>query len=211
MPEPVAPEPEPQEPALAEGPSCMAAEHLVPAATHEEHCGYIAVLPASPATPPQQLEALCRAMAAPAVSLRWLDARVAELEHPQLPEPLQYIEITCGVTLATAALPDGQREAAALSVLQQICDALMADGGLIGNAELVHSVRCPMPLLPSALPCVTVGEGSQWWAEGKAAFQRFGLLGIRAALPAEVLTGVKDGVVAQFVRSQATKTSTVAL
>ena len=33
----------------------------------------------------------------------------------------------------------------------------------------------------------------------------------RAALPAEVLTGVKDGVVAQFVRSQATKTSTVAL
>ena len=67
----------------------------------EQHCGYLAVLPADPATNPRDLEAQIRGMEAPGVKLRWLDARVAELEHPQLPEPLQYIEITCAITQAT--------------------------------------------------------------------------------------------------------------
>ncbi len=166
----------------------------------EEHCAYLAVLPASPTTRAAELELAVRSMEAPAVNLRWLDARAAALEHPQLTEPLQYVEITCGVTLATAALPgkDPRREAAVQCVLQQIAGTLMAPGSLVGNVELVHSVRCPMPLLPTALPTVTVSEDASWMTNGAEQFRRFGLVGIHNAVTPRALAGIRDDVVARF-------------
>ena len=166
----------------------------------EQHCAYLAVLPASPTTGAAELEVVVRSMEAPAVNLRWLDARAATLEHPQLTEPLQYVEITCGVTIGTAALPenDQRREAAVQSVLQQIADALMAPGSLVGNVEVVHSIRCPMPLLPTALPTVTVSEDPSWMTDGARQFRRFGLVGIHNAVSPRTLVSLRDDVVARF-------------
>jgi hypothetical protein len=171
----------------------------------EQHCGYLAVLPASPSTPAHALEAAVRALEAPAVSLRWLDARTAQLEHPQLPTPLDYIEITCGITLATAELPDGdpQRDAAAQSALQQIADALMTAASVVGNAEVVHSIRSPMPLLPAALPVITASElrSTDGGERAERAFRRFGLVGIRDAVSPSVLPVAKACVLEQFEKT----------
>jgi hypothetical protein len=177
-----------------------------PSAEHaEQHCGYLAVLPSSPTTSTTDLEATVRSMEARAVSLRWLDARVAELEHPQLTEPLKYIEITCGITLPTAALPDSdpRRDSAVQSALQQIADALMAPGTLVGNVEVVHSIRSPMPLLPAALPTVAAAEDASWMTDGAELFRRFGLVGIHGAVSPSVLAVVRDDVVARFERTLA--------
>jgi hypothetical protein len=135
-----------------------------PSVAVEQHCGYFAVLPANLATAPAALEAACRALAAPTLGLRWLDVRPAELQHPALPEPLNYIEITCRVTV-----PPGGGRTAGEAALQEVAEALMAAAGTpVGNAELVHSLACPIPLLPTPLPSVRLPEdGAGGGAENK--------------------------------------------
>ena len=135
---------------------------------------------------------------------RWLDARTAQLHHPQLPTPLDYIEITCGVSVRTGGLEAPQRDPIVQSVLQQIADALMAHegGAVIGNAEVVHSVRCPMPLLPSALPTVAVPSGAGDGLDAACAtFQQYGLLAMRDAVPPPDVEPLRSAVLEQFDRT----------
>ena len=157
----------------------------------EDHCGYLAILPNDPATGAAALEAACRALTAPLVSLRWMDSRVAELEHPQLPTPLEYAEIAAWVRLETVGMLDVEREAATTVAFEAICASLMEVTPIIGNAELVHCIRCPMPLLPAVLPAVRLPNGAsentaplcngERLATAAAAFTQYGLLLLRKA------------------------------
>jgi ectoine hydroxylase-related dioxygenase (phytanoyl-CoA dioxygenase family) len=188
-------------------------EQVVPAAavqlsSHrmEDHCGYLAVLPNDPSCGAAALEVTCRGHRYGSLGLRWLDARPAELVHPQLPNPLVYLEIAAWVQLPTAGLSEAQRDAASVGAFEVICAALMASslsGAVVGNAELVHSVRCPIPLLPTALPA---GNLLEMLATGEAAdgtraaalFQQYGLVVLRNAVQSDSLSQLRIAVQQRF-------------
>ena len=119
-------------------------------------CWYLAVLPNDPETTVSDLEATCRSISdsesttAGFTLVRWLQSRAASLRHPALSKPLPYLEI-----MAHVKLHDKSMEHAAFdNFCAQLCSA--APSGCIGNAELVQSMSCPMPLLPSELPMVAL-------------------------------------------------------
>jgi hypothetical protein len=131
-------------------------------------CGYLAILPKSPTTTLDELRAACEAIHVP--DGRWLQDRSATLVHSALPEPLVYLEATVAVASAS--------EAAAHAAFEAICQHLESGGG-VGSAELVHSLPCPMPLLPRDLPVAKLPPSCEEWAAEVALFKRFGVIALQ--------------------------------
>ena len=164
-------------------------------------CWYLAVLPNDPETTVSDLEATCRSISdsdsdsttAGFTLVRWLQSRAASLRHPALSKPLPYLEI-----MAHVKLHDQSMEHAAFDTFSaQLCSA--APSGRIGNAELVQSMSCPMPLLPSELPMVALSTTAYATLEdGAAAFRSHGLLAMQQALDASELADLRLGVETRF-------------
>ena len=77
------------------------------------------------------------------MKLEWTHDRGGELVHPQLPDPLEYLEISGILT----SPQDADAEAACEDIVQ-----LLLQQDPVGNAELLLVLAdTPIPLLPTAL------------------------------------------------------------
>lgn len=129
---------------------------------------FFAVLPAQPSIPPRKLKEVCEETASNlSINLEWTHHREPNLIHPQLPKPLDFLEISGKLTLATDM--DQSPEA----VCNDIIEALNQNSAIIGNVELLLILpNTPIPLLDLKMP-----EN-----ESTATFNEYGLMVMRNVL-----------------------------
>jgi hypothetical protein len=133
----------------------------------KEYGVFFAVLPAQPSVAPSSLKGECEKIASDVdFCVNWTHDRVASLIHPQLKDPLLFLEIS-GKLLITA--DDASPEA----ICSKIVDALNSRDSVVGNAELLLILEgTPIPVLDTELP----KDGSV------EAFHKYGLVAMENAL-----------------------------
>jgi hypothetical protein len=145
---------------------------------------YFAVLPALPSTPPSKLKEACHELLLTINSdtrlvEAWTHHRVVSLVHPQLPEPLEYLEIS-----AQLRVPD--EEGAASSSLESICEtivqALLQRTSVVGNAELLLVLEdTPIPLVDIQIPFASYDSTTEQDSDtpsAKDTFDKYGLVSL---------------------------------
>eukprot|EP00658_Telonema_sp_P-2_P056807 TRINITY_DN4525_c0_g1_i4.p1 TRINITY_DN4525_c0_g1~~TRINITY_DN4525_c0_g1_i4.p1 ORF type:complete len:402 (+),score=58.37 TRINITY_DN4525_c0_g1_i4:210-1415(+) len=157
-------------------------------------CAYLALLPAEPTRTTEQLEDACKAVLSssePPIAIS--QTRTAQLSHPSLPGPLDYLELTL-----RAELPAGTTDREAGTVFDSLCTRMNGhDAGVIGNAELIHHLPSPMPLLSSELPQIDL-EHPDALNVAVELFERFGLVVVKHALDRTCFEDLRVAVTARF-------------
>jgi ectoine hydroxylase-related dioxygenase (phytanoyl-CoA dioxygenase family) len=139
---------------------------------------YFAVLPAQPSIAPSTLKEACDNISLP-FDLRWTHHREPSLVHPQLPEPLLFLEISGKLTT--------DRDAA--YVCNEIVATLNQEDSIVGNAELLLILpNTPIPLMDLAMP----------EDESVETFEKYGLMAMGNAI--ENVDGLHDHAAATFER-----------
>lgn len=127
---------------------------------------YFSILPALPSIPPSSLKDECllikeeyNSSCDSGEGLEWTHDRIAELNHPQLSEPLAFLEISGKLSTATSVE----------NACQSIVDRLNAKSSIVGNAEFLLALAgTPIPLLDCQLP-----QG-----QSKEIFNQYGLVAL---------------------------------
>ena len=98
------------------------------------------------------------------------------------------------VRLPTGGLETKEADAAGAAAFAALCETLMAgeSGTVIGNAELVHCLRAPMPLLPCSLP-TAAGPSLGDPAAAAELFHVSGVMAIKDAVAPSRLARLKPG------------------
>jgi Phytanoyl-CoA dioxygenase (PhyH) len=119
---------------------------------------YFAVLPALPSIPPRVLKEACDNLVISGFEC-WTHYRFVSMRHPQLKDPLQYLEISGRIT--------------STKIATDIIESLMQNSSIIGNAEILLMLPdTPIPLLNVSLP---LDENAETFAD-------YGLVGMKGAL-----------------------------
>lgn len=120
---------------------------------------YFAILPALPSISPTKLKEVCERLELEGLE-SWTHDRIALLHHPQLKDPLQYLEISAKI--------------ASQSLANEIVEILLQETSIIGNAEVLLILPdTPIPLMPTTdLPTVATAD----------TFHQYGLVGMKDAM-----------------------------
>ncbi|KAI2494928.1 phytanoyl-CoA dioxygenase [Fragilaria crotonensis] len=120
---------------------------------------YFAILPALPSISPTKLKEVCERLELEGLE-SWTHDRIALLHHPQLKDPLQYLEISAKI--------------ASQSLANEIVEILLLETSIIGNAEVLLILPdTPIPLMPTTdLPTVATAD----------TFHQYGLVGMKDAM-----------------------------
>mmetsp|Transcript_4932 Transcript_4932/g.7122 ORF Transcript_4932/g.7122 Transcript_4932/m.7122 type:complete len:419 (-) Transcript_4932:135-1391(-) len=163
---------------------------------------YFAILPRLPSIKPEELLRACKSLESlpiPEViqSLEWTHYRTCHLNHPQLTEPLPFVEISCRIRLlkrGDSNIVDACDHVAKRLMGEDDDNASSSDNP-IGNAEVVHILEgTPIPLLPIALPVLDGGN------ETSAAeyFNEFGLVGLSNVVTEDEIFALKGEALKRF-------------
>lgn len=137
---------------------------------------FFAILPALPSIEPSTLKETCDALCVDGLS-SWTHHRIASLNHPQLAEPLRYLEISAKI--------------ASPHVADEIVQLLIQKTSVIGNAELLLILpNTPIPVLPTDLPMDSAFE----------TFQQYGLVGMKHAFDIDDVDSLYDYAIQEFER-----------
>ena len=135
---------------------------------------FFAILPALPSIPPSKLKELCDDLTVDGL-VSWTHHRIAKLHHPQLKDPLEYLEISCKI--------------ASHEVADEIVQLLLQNTSVVGNAEVLLILDdTPIPVMPTDLP----KDASA------VTFQKYGLVGMKQAV--DDVEGLRDYALQEFQR-----------
>ena len=127
---------------------------------------FFAILPSLPSIPPSKLKEVCERLELEGLE-SWTHDRIATLHHPQLQDPLPYLEISAKIS--------------SQSLAHVIVEILLQQTSIIGNAEVLLVLPdTPIPLMPTTdLPTTTVDTTTTTTAD---TFHQYGLVGMKEAM-----------------------------
>jgi hypothetical protein len=150
----------------------------------KEYGVFFAVLPAQPTVPPSLLKGECEKIANDVeFPITWTHDRVAALIHPQLKDPLPFLEISgkLSITADDAVSPE--------AMCSKIVDELNSRHSVVGNAELLLILKdTPIPVLDTELP----KDGSV------ETFHKYGLVAMENALALDDIEQLQELAIKTF-------------
>ena len=152
---------------------------------------FFAILPKHPSISPNVLKLACdKAQFGSSMDFVWTHHRSGALDHPQLSDPLPFLEISGVLTLRDA---ESHGESVCDDFVQRLCNE-----DPIGNAEVLLVLSdTHIPVLPTNLPIAdrTHDTGS---LTAKSLFEHYGLVSLEDVIPIEDLKELEHFTIQEF-------------
>lgn len=152
---------------------------------------FFAILPKHPSISPKALKLACdNSQFDSSMDFIWTHHRYGALDHPQLSDPLPFLEISGVLTLRDAEL---QAESVCDDFVQRLCNE-----DPVGNAEVLLVLpETQIPVLPTDLPISDTTPGTGSWT-AKSVFERYGLVSLDNIIPMKDLKELEHFAIQEF-------------